>query len=90
MTNTTVRPRGRVGESAQRIDGAPKTTGEYLYGGDLSAPGMLWAFTLRSPHAAAKIRSIDTARAHEVPGVHAVLTGDDVPGRKTYGLEIAD
>ncbi|HEY6960272.1 MAG TPA: molybdopterin cofactor-binding domain-containing protein [Gaiellaceae bacterium] len=90
MTGTTVRPRGRVGESAHRIDGAPKTTGEYLYGGDLSAPGMLWGVTLRSPHPSARIRRIDTTRARAVPGVRALLTGDDVPGRKTYGLEISD
>ncbi len=89
MNAVTGRP-GRVGESARRIDGAPKTTGEYVYGGDLSAPWMLWGGTLRSPHAAARIRSIDTSEAVGAPGVHAVLTAADVPGRPTFGLEIAD
>ena len=89
MTAVTRQP-GRVGESARRIDGAPKTTGEYVYGGDLSAPGMLWGVTLRSPHAAARIRSIDISAALAAPGVHAVLTAADVPGRPTFGLEIAD
>ena len=51
---------------------------------------MLWGSTLRSPHPRAKIRSIEIGAALRVPGVHAVLTHEDVPGRKTYGLEIAD
>jgi CO/xanthine dehydrogenase Mo-binding subunit len=88
--STTSRPHGRVGDSARRIDGAPKTTGDYVYGGDLSAPGMLWGATLRAPHAAARIRRIETSAAERAPGVHAVLTARDVPGRPTYGLEIAD
>jgi xanthine dehydrogenase D subunit len=88
--SASVRSRGRVGESARRVDGAPKATGAYVYGGDLAAPGMLHGVTLRSPHAAALIRSLDTAEAKAAPGVHAVLTGHDVPGRKTYGLEISD
>ncbi len=81
---------GRVGESARRIDGAPKTSGAYLYGGDLSAPELLHGLTLRSPHAAAHIRRLDVTAALAAPGVHAVLTAGDVPGRSTYGLEIAD
>ncbi|MGZ4338723.1 MAG: molybdopterin cofactor-binding domain-containing protein [Gaiellaceae bacterium] len=85
-----VSPRGRVGESARRIDGAPKVSGDYLYGGDLSAPAMIWGATLRSPYAAARITRIDTAAAERAPGVHAVLTAKDVPGRSTYGLEISD
>ena len=51
---------------------------------------MLWGSTLRSPHPRAKIRSIEIGAALRVPGVHAVLTHEDVPGRKTYGLEIQD
>src|SRR5207245_1855079 len=57
---------------------------------DLSAAGMLWGHTLRSPHPHARVRSIDLSQALGVPGVHAVLTHDDVPGHKTYGLEFAD
>ena len=50
---------GRVGETSKRVDGVPKTTGEFAYSSDLSAAGMLWGHTLRSPHAHARIRSID-------------------------------
>ena len=54
------------------------------------ADRMLWGSTLRSPHPRARIREIDIGPALRVPGVHAVLTHEDVPGRKTYGLEIPD
>ena len=81
---------GRVGESVKRADGVPKTTGEFAYASDLSAAGMLWGHTLRSPHAHARVRSIDLSDALTLPGVHAVLTHADVPGQKTYGLEFAD
>ena len=87
---TSERVRGGVGESARRIDGEPKVRGAYLYGGDLAAPGMLVGATLRSPHASARIRSIDVSAALRAPGVHAVLTAADVPGRHTFGLEISD
>ncbi|HEU6444341.1 MAG TPA: molybdopterin cofactor-binding domain-containing protein [Gaiellaceae bacterium] len=81
---------GRVGESARRVDGVPKVTGEFEYGTDVRAHGMAWGATVRSPHASARIRSIDTARAAKSVGVLAVLTADDVPGQPTYGLEYAD
>ena len=51
---------------------------------------MLWGVTLRSPYPAARIRSIDLGPALAVPGVYAVLTADDVPGDKRYGLEFQD
>jgi CO/xanthine dehydrogenase Mo-binding subunit len=81
---------GRVGESVKRVDGIPKTTGEFAYSSDLFAAGMLWGHTLRSPHAHARILEIDTTEALTSPGVHAVLTQDDVPGQKRYGLEFPD
>ena len=81
---------GRVGETVLRSDGVPKTTGEFAYSSDLQAPGMLWGHTLRSPHAHARVLSVDIAAALAMPGVHAVLTHDDVPGQKTYGLEFPD
>jgi CO/xanthine dehydrogenase Mo-binding subunit len=81
---------GRVGESVARVDGIPKVTGEFAYSSDLQAAGMLWGHTVRSPHAHARIVSIDTAEAVGMPGVHAVLTHDDVPGTKRYGLEFPD
>jgi CO/xanthine dehydrogenase Mo-binding subunit len=87
------RPReaaGGVGASARRADGIPKVRGEFEYSSDMGTEGMLWGATLRSPHPRARIRSLDTSAAAALPGVHAVLTHADVPGRKTYGLELAD
>jgi CO/xanthine dehydrogenase Mo-binding subunit len=81
---------GRVGESVRRVDAVPKVTGEFAYSSDLHAEGMLWGHTLRSPHAHARIAEIDISQALTMPGVHAVLTHDDVPGAKTYGLDFAD
>ena len=51
---------------------------------------MLWGHTVRSPHAHARIRAIDLSDALTMPGVHAVLTHEDVPGEKRYGLEFRD
>ena len=92
-TGTTTRRKlelGRVGESVERVDGIPKVTGEFAYSSDLFAAGMLWGHTLRSPHAHARIGEIDISQAVAMPGVHAVLTQDDVPGAKRYGLEFPD
>jgi CO/xanthine dehydrogenase Mo-binding subunit len=81
---------GRVGEVVPRADGTPKVTGQFAYSSDLQAAGMLWGHTLRSPHAHARIKEIDISAAVAAPGVHAVLTHDDVPGAKLYGLEFQD
>ncbi len=92
-TSTATRKKvvlGRVGETVQRHDAIPKTTGEFEYASDLNAAGMLWGHTLRSPHAHARVIEIDIAPALAMPGVHAVLTHADVPGQKTYGLEFPD
>jgi len=88
--SSPARTYGGVGVSVRRIDGEPKVRGEYVYGGDLVAPDMLWGVTVRSPHAAARILRVDTRAAAEAPGVAAVITAADVPGRPTFGLEIAD
>jgi CO/xanthine dehydrogenase Mo-binding subunit len=81
---------GRIGDVVARTDGVPKVKGEFAYSSDLSAPGMLWGHTVRSPHAHARVRAIDISEAVRMPGVHAVLTHADVPGAKTYGLEFQD
>ena len=80
----------KVGESVRRPDGMAKVHGTFVYSSDLHADGMLWGATVRSPHPHARIVSIDASAAREMPGVHAVLTHEDVPGQKLYGLEIAD
>jgi xanthine dehydrogenase D subunit len=81
---------GRVGDSAVRPDGVPKVRGEFAFAGDLWAEGMLWGATLRSPHASAIVRRVDTGPALAIPGVHAVLTHTDLAGRNRYGLEHRD
>ncbi|HEX2180694.1 MAG TPA: xanthine dehydrogenase subunit D [Rubrobacteraceae bacterium] len=81
---------GRVGEHTERADGVPKVRGEFEYSSDLWMDGMLWGATLRSPHPRANVWSIDTSEAEEMPGVRAVLTHEDVPGRKVYGMEVPD
>jgi CO/xanthine dehydrogenase Mo-binding subunit len=81
---------GRVGELVPRVDAPPKVKGEFAYASDLVVPGMLWGHTLRSPWPHARIVEIDISDAVSMPGVHAVLTHDDVPGQKTYGLEFPD
>src|SRR5258706_2254657 len=80
----------RVGESPRRPDGPLKVRGEFEYSSDLKVDGMLWGATVRSPHPHARIVSIDPSAALALEGVHAVLTHEDVPGRKVYGLEIQD
>ena len=76
--------------ATRRHDGVPKVKGEFAYSSDLEAAGMLWGHTVRSPHAHARVVSIDTDQAARMPGVHAVLTQEDVPGQKTYGLDFPD
>ncbi|MFQ5522168.1 MAG: molybdopterin cofactor-binding domain-containing protein [Acidimicrobiia bacterium] len=81
---------GGIGDSPLREDAIPKLRGEFRYAQDLEAEGMLWGATTRSPHAHARILSIDIAPALAIGGVHAVLTASDVPGRATFGLEEPD
>jgi xanthine dehydrogenase D subunit len=80
----------RVGITTTRGDAIPKVKGEFEYSSDMGMEGMLWGATLRSPHPRADIWAIDISRALAIPGVHAVLTHADVPGAKTYGMEVAD
>ena len=67
-----------VGTRPVRPDGVPKVTGAAKFGADYHLPGMLYGKVLRSPHAHARIRSIDIARAQALPGVKAVMTGADL------------
>jgi CO/xanthine dehydrogenase Mo-binding subunit len=79
-----------IGTSPQRPDGNLKVRGEFAYASDLWHEDMIWGATLRSPHPYARITSVDLTEALKVPGVYAVLTHSDVPGRNLYGLEHKD
>ena len=68
-----------VGTRPVRHDGVDKVTGRAAYGADLTLPGMLHAVAVRSPLAHARIISIDTTAARQVPGVKAIVTGQDIP-----------
>src|SRR6201997_2557521 len=81
-TKPTARPFKWVGTRPLRPDGVPKVTGRALYGSDFAMPGMLVGRILRSPHAHARIRAIDTAKAAALPGVKAVVTSADFPEQK--------
>ncbi|MDM8167608.1 xanthine dehydrogenase family protein molybdopterin-binding subunit [Roseovarius sp.] len=68
-----------VGTRVNRPDGIDKVTGRARFGADMTAPGMLVGKVLRSPHAHAKIKSIDTSAAEALEGVLAVVTRADFP-----------
>jgi xanthine dehydrogenase D subunit len=87
---TEIQRPGVIGTTTVRADGIPKVKGEFEYSSDMRMDGMLWGATLRSAHPRADIWSLDVSRALAIPGVRAVLTHEDVPGRKLYGMERAD
>jgi xanthine dehydrogenase D subunit len=89
-SSTVTKPRGILGNSALRPDGAHKVQGSFEFTSDLHAENMLWGATLRSPHPYARIVSIDTSAALALSGVQCVITADDVPGKPTYGLISSD
>ena len=69
---------GIVGERRVRKEDPALLTGEAKFIDDLHLPGALWVACVRSPHAHARIKSIDVSRALALPGVHAVVTGDEL------------
>ncbi len=82
-----------IGARTIRPDGADKVTGRATYSADNTMPGMIWGKMLRSPHAHARIRSIDTSKAEALPGVKAVVTAKDIvefPLDKSVMLGIQD
>ncbi len=89
-TFTRTRRAPGVGESVLRPDGIPKVKGQFAFSSDAWIEGMVWGRTVRSPYPAARIRGIDVAPALAMPGVHAVITAEDVWGSPTYGLEHHD
>jgi 4-hydroxybenzoyl-CoA reductase alpha subunit len=74
-----------VGQPLPKIDAWAKVTGETRYADDLVLPRLAHGRLLRSPHAHARIRGIDTSRARALPGVFAVITGADLPPVK-FGI----
>ncbi len=74
-----------IGQSLPKIDAWAKVTGETRFADDLVLPRMAYAKLLRSPHAHALIKRIDTAHARALPGVYAVITGHDLP-RVKFGI----
>ena len=71
-----------VGTRPIRPDGVPKVTGRAMYAADYTMAGAIIGKILRSPHAHARIRSIDTSKAEKLPGVKAVITAKDFPEQK--------
>jgi len=77
-----------VGGNFPRPDAYDKVTGEAIYVDDMAMPGMLYGRFLTSPHASARIVSVDTSKAAALPGVRAILTGDELDYR--LGLYMSD
>jgi CO/xanthine dehydrogenase Mo-binding subunit len=82
-------PHNTIGKSLPRVDARDKVTGEALYSGDLSMPGMLHMKILFTDRPHARVKAIDTAEAEASPGVLAVYTAKDVPVNE-YGLQWQD
>ncbi|HLF77449.1 MAG TPA: xanthine dehydrogenase family protein molybdopterin-binding subunit [Dehalococcoidia bacterium] len=78
-----------IGKAIPRVDGPAKVTGQATYAADVKLPGVLWGKCLYSPHAHARIVSIDTSAARALPGVHAVITGADVTSNR-FGRTLRD
>ncbi|MGB9722589.1 MAG: molybdopterin cofactor-binding domain-containing protein [Chloroflexia bacterium] len=79
-------PLRTIGRSLPRPDVRAKVTGRARYAADLRFEGLLYAAVLRSAHPHARILRLDVERARTMPGVVAVLTADDIPGRRTHGV----
>ncbi|MDA1165386.1 MAG: xanthine dehydrogenase family protein molybdopterin-binding subunit [Planctomycetota bacterium] len=88
---TAEKPKYKViGTRPVRHDGVDKVTGRARYGADTELTGMLYGATLRSPHAHANIRSIDTSKAEALPGVRAVMTSADLPEQGDRIVELGE
>ncbi len=89
--STASKPRYKViGTRPIRHDGVDKVTGRAKYGADFKLTGMLHAAMLRSPHAHARIKRIDTSKAEAVPGVRAVVTSADLPEQGDRVVELGE
>jgi xanthine dehydrogenase molybdenum-binding subunit len=88
--NTPSRSFRVLGRRTSKVDAVDKVTGRARFGADVDLPRMLMGKVLRSPHAHARIRRIDTSQAKALPGVKAVVTGHDFPAltpgeQRAYG-----
>ena len=88
MTTTPNTEFSAVGKRPVRHDGYDKVTGKALYGADMNLPGMIHGSILRSPHAHARIISIDTSKAEAHPEVHAVISNTDFPQHENKSASI--
>src|SRR3990172_3916446 len=79
-----------IGTRPIRHDGYDKVIGRALYGGDVRLPGMIWGEGLRSPHAHAPIKSIDTSEAAGMPGVLAVITHAALPAAESKEIDVGE
>ena len=86
----TITPLNAVGRPVPPQEVVDKVTGHAKFTDDYVFPGMLIGRTLRAAYPHARIRAIDTSKAKALPGVHAVLTHEDVPGENIHGLIYAD
>ena len=81
-----------VGNPTPRVEGELKVSGKAVYAVDVTLPGMLWGKLLRSPIASGRIKRLDASTALALPGVHAVVTGEDCSGlkigRRLYDMPI--
>lgn len=79
-----------IGTRPIRHDGVDKVTGRAKYGADYSFPGMLHGKVLRSPHAHARIKAIRIDRALKLPGVKAVVTGEELPVLESRSVQVGE
>ena len=89
-TNGTSNGYSVIGSRPIRHDGVDKVTGRAVYGADIQLPGLLYGKVLRSPHAHARIVSIDTSEAEATEGVLAVVTADDLPDPADRWVDIGE
>lgn len=82
-------PFGVIGTSVPRIEGREKVTGDAQFALDVRLPGMVWGKILRSSEPHARLVRVSASRARRLPGVHAVITGADVPGLR-IGVVLQD
>ena len=79
-----------IGKNVRSVDAPGKVSGHLKYAGDMTMPSMLHVQVLRSPHAHARIVSIDTSAAEVMDGVGGVITSADVPGENGFGVPVKD